>query len=318
MTRDFLDIDELEPARLTRILDRAAAGRDDPASITPVLAGLGVAALFEKPSARTRASFEMAVVALGGHPVVMRGEEVNFGVRESAADIARTLACYCAVIAARVFDHENLVTMADAVDVPIVNLLSDRAHPLQALTDLLTLRDHLGRLEGSRVAYVGDGNNVAHSLLLGGAMLGVSVAIASPAGYECQASVVARALASARETGAVLTLTTSIEEAARGADVVYTDVWTSMGQEEDAIKRAPLFKKYQVNAEVLEMAGPRAIVMHDLPAHRGEEITDEAIEGPQSVIFDQAENRLHAQKAVLVAMLARNPFREGVRSEASA
>jgi ornithine carbamoyltransferase len=295
MTRDFLDIDELDPARLTRILDQAAAGRDDPGSIAPVLAGLGVAALFEKPSARTRASFEMAVVALGGHPVILRGEEVHFGVRESVADVARTLACYCAVIAARVFDHENLVTMADAVDVPIVNLLSDRAHPLQALTDLLTLRDHLGRLEGSRVAYIGDGNNVAASLAYGAALCGLELVVASPIGYELPDAVIDRA----RNLGGSVEQVTDPYEAAKGADALYTDVWTSMGQEEESAVRRAAFAGYTVDDALLCAANPGASFLHCLPAHRGEEVAANVIDGPASVVWDQAANRLHAARALL-------------------
>lgn len=295
MTRDFLDIDELDPARLTRILDQAVAGRDDPGSIAPVLAGLGVAALFEKPSARTRASFEMAIVALGGHPVILQADVVQFGVRESAADIARTLASYCAAIAARVFDHENLVTMADAVDVPVVNLLSDRAHPLQALTDLLTLRDHLGRLEGSRVAYVGDGNNVAASLAYGAALCGLELVVASPAGYELPDTVIDRA----RNLGGSVEQVTDPYEAAKGADALYTDVWTSMGQEDKAAVRRAAFAGYTVDDALLSAANPGACFLHCLPAHRGEEVTASVIDGPASVVWDQAANRLHAARALL-------------------
>ena len=295
MTRNLLDVDELDPARLTRILDAAAAGRDDPDSIVPVLAGRGVAALFEKPSARTRASFEMAVVALGGHPVILRGEEVHFGVRESAADIARTLACYCSIIAARVFDHENLVTMADAVDVPIVNLLSDRAHPLQALTDLLTLRDHLGRLEGSRVAYIGDGNNVAASLAYGAALSGLELVVASPSGYELPDAVIDRA----RNLGGSVEQVIDPYEAAKGADALYTDVWTSMGQEEESVVRRAAFAGYTVDDALLAAANPGARFLHCLPAHRGEEVSASVIDGPASVVWDQAANRLHAARALL-------------------
>lgn len=295
MTRNLLDVDELDPARLTRILDAAAAGRDDPGSIAPVLARRGVAALFEKPSARTRASFEMAVVALGGHPVILRGEEVQFGVRESAADIGRTLACYCSIIAARVFDHENLVTMSDAVDVPIVNLLSDRAHPLQALADLLTLRDHLGRLEGSRVAYIGDGNNVAASLAYGAALSGLELVVASPSGYELPDAVIDRA----RNLGGNVEQVTDPYEAVKGADALYTDVWTSMGQEEESGVRRAAFAGYTVDDALLAAANPGARFLHCLPAHRGEEVSASVIDGPASVVWDQAANRLHAARAVL-------------------
>ena len=295
MTRNFLDVDELDPSRLTRILDQAAGGRADPGAVEPVLAGLGVAAVFEKPSARTRTSFEMAVVALGGHPVILRGDEVQFGVRESVADIARTLACYCAAIAARVFDHENLVAMSDAVDVPIVNLLSDRAHPLQALADLLTLRDHLGRLEGSRVAYIGDGNNVAASLAYGAALTGLELVVASPIGYELPDTVLERA----RNLGGNVEQVTDPYEAAKGADALYTDVWTSMGQEEESAARRAVFAGYTVDDALLAAANPGAVFLHCLPAHRGEEVSASIIDGPASVVWEQAANRLHAARALL-------------------
>jgi ornithine carbamoyltransferase len=295
MNRDFLEVDELDPAGLTRVLDRAAAGRDDPGAIAPVLAGLGVAAIFEKPSARTRTSFEMAVVALGGHPVVLRSDEVQFGVRETVGDIARTLACYCVAIAARVFDHENLVAMADAVDVPIVNLLSDRAHPCQALADLLTLRDHLGRLEGRRLAYIGDGNNVAASLAYAAALSGLELVVASPVGYELSDAVLDRA----RNLGGNVEQVTDPYEAAKGADALYTDVWTSMGQEQESAARLAAFAGYTVDDALLAAANPDARFLHCLPAHRGEEVSASVIDGPSSVVWDQAANRLHAARALL-------------------
>ena len=299
MTRDFLEVDELDPVGLIRVLDRAAAGRDDPRTIEPVLAGLGVAALFEKPSARTRTSFEMAVVALGGHPVVLHADEVQLGVRESVADVARTLASYCAVIAARVFDHETLVAMADAVDVPIVNLLSDRAHPLQALADMLTLRDHLGRLEGGRLAYIGDGNNVAASLAYGAALSGLELVVASPIGYELSDAVLDRA----RNLGGNIEQLTDPYEAAKGADALYTDVWTSMGQEEEGAARRAAFAGYTIDDELLAAANPNACFLHCLPAHRGEEVSASVIDGAASVVWEQAANRLHAARALLADLI---------------
>jgi ornithine carbamoyltransferase len=299
MTRNFLEVDDLDPGRLTRVLDQAAAGRADPGGIAPVLRGLAVAAVFEKPSARTRTSFETAVVALGGHPVILRGDEVQFGVRESVADIARTLACYCAAIAARVFDHENLVAMSDAVDVPIVNLLSDRAHPLQALADLLTLRDHLGRLEGSRLAYIGDGNNVAASLAYGAALCGLELVVASPIGFELPDTV----LEAARNLGGTVEQVTDPYEAAKGADALYTDVWTSMGQEDESAARRKAFAGYTVDDALLAAAEPGACFLHCLPAHRGEEVSASVIDGPASVVWDQAANRMHAARALLADLV---------------
>lgn len=295
MTRNLLDVDELDPARLTRILDRAALGRSEPHSVPQVLAGLGVAAVFEKPSARTRTSFEMAVVELGGHPVILHADEVQMGKRESVADVARTLACYCAVIAARVFDHENLVAMTAAVDVPIVNLLSDRAHPLQALADLLTLRDHLGGLEGRRVAFIGDGNNVAASLAYGAALCGLELVVASPHGYELPDAVIDHA----RNLGGTVEQVTDPYDAARGADALYTDVWTSMGQEEERAARNAVFAAYTVDDALLAAANPGACFLHCLPAHRGEEVSASVIDGPASLVWPQAANRLHAARALL-------------------
>ena len=237
----------------------------------------------------------MAVVALGGHPVLLRGEEVQIGVRESVADVARTLACYCAAIAARVFDHETLVEMTDAVDIPNVNLLSDRAHPLQALADLLTLRDRLGRLEGSRLAYIGDGNNVAASLAYGAALSGLELVVASPSGYELSDAVIDRA----RNLGGVVEQVSDPYEAAKGADALYTDVWTSMGQEDESAARRAAFAGYSVDDELLATANPGAAFLHCLPAHRGEEVAASVIDGPNSVVWEQAANRLHAARALL-------------------
>ena len=227
MTHSLLEVDDLDPVRLQAILDRAVSWKAEPAEVPAVLTGRGVAALFEKPSARTRISVEMAVATLGGHPIYVRPEEVGLDTRETVEDVARTMAGMCAAIAARVFDHRTLERMEAVVDVPVVNLLSDRAHPCQALADLLTLREHFNRLEGLRVAYVGDGNNVAASLAYGAALSGVELVVASPEGYELDADVVA----GARNLGGTVELTGDPDDAVRGVDAVYTDVWTSMGQE---------------------------------------------------------------------------------------
>jgi len=297
-TPRLLEIDDLDPGRLTTILARAESWKRDPGSIPAVLAGRGAALLFEKPSARTRVSTEMAIATLGGHPVYVRGEEVGIGTRESVEDVARTLASYCAVIAARVLDHAVLEGFAHAAPVPVVNLLSDRAHPTQALADLLTLREVLGELDGRRLAYIGDGNNVAASLAFAAALSGLELVVASPPGYELDDEVVERA----RNLGGVIDLVTDPHEAVRGADAVYTDVWTSMGQETESGIRRSAFAGYQVDATLLATAGAQARVLHCLPAHRGEEITADVLDGPQSVVWQQAANRMHATRA-LVAML---------------
>jgi ornithine carbamoyltransferase len=255
--------------------------------------------LFEKPSARTRVSTEMAVHTLAGHPIYIRGEEVGVDTRESAEDVARTLAGYCTIIAARVFDHHLLERMRAAVSVPIVNLLSDRAHPCQALADLLTLREEIGPLEGRRVAYVGDGNNVAASLAFAAALSGLELIVASPPNYELDDGVVDRA----RNLGGTIELIADPHEAVRGADAVYTDVWTSMGQEAEAQQRRAAFAAYRVDAGLMATAGPQARFMHCLPAHRDEEVSADVIDGPQSVVWLQAANRMHAIRALFASLV---------------
>jgi ornithine carbamoyltransferase len=299
MTKHFLEVDDLDPARLGRILDDAVAWKADPAAIPPVLAGRGAAALFQKPSARTRISIEMAIATLGGHPIYVRDEEVNLDVRESVEDVARTMASMCSVIAARVFDHHTLERMVAAIDVPVVNLLSDTAHPCQALADLLTLREHFGVLDGRRIAFVGDGNNVAASLAYAAALSGVELAVASPDGYELDAHVVDRA----RNLGSVVELVADPYDAVRGADAVYTDVWTSMGQEDEREQRLRAFAGWTIDAALMEAASDGAIFMHCLPAHRGEEVAADVIDGPQSVVWQQAGNRMHSARALLVDLL---------------
>ena len=299
MGRDVLELDDLTPAEVGRVLDDAEAWKRDPAAVPRVLEGRGVALLFEKPSARTRTSTEMAVVGLGGHPVTLRGEEVGLGTRETPEDLARTLAAYCAIVAARVFDHRTLELMAAAIDAPVVNLLSDRAHPCQALADLLTLRERFGKLEGRRVAFVGDGNNVAASFAYGAALTGVEVVVASPAGYELDDVTVERV----RDLGGVLDLVADPIEAVRGVDAVYTDVWVSMGEEHEADVRRAAFADFTVDAALMGAASPEAIFLHCLPAHRGEEVAADVIDGPASLVWEQAANRMHAARA-LFAMLA--------------
>ena len=256
------------PRASRAVLDRAIAWKADPTRSRACSRGRGVAALFEKPSARTRISIEMAVATLGGHPIYIRGEEVGLDTRETVEDVARTMAGMCAAIAARVFDHRTLERMEAAVDVPIINLLSDRAHPCQALADLLTLREHFNRLEGLRIAYVGDGNNVAASLAFGAALSGVELVVASPEGYELDADVVARA----RNLGGTIELTGDPDDAVRGVDAVYTDVWTSMGQETEREQRLHAFAGFTVDEAMMKGASPDAVFLHCLPAHRGEEV----------------------------------------------
>lgn len=268
-----------------------------------ILGGKTLALLFEKPSLRTRVSFDVAMQQLGGHTLYLSPAEVGLGEREPVADVARVLSRYVDAIAARTFKHETVEELARWADVPVINALSDGEHPCQALADLLTIYEKKDRWRGLVLAFVGDGNNVASSLMLGSAMVGMEFRIASPQGYCVSRALVDKAESLAAASGAAVVCVESPQEAVRGADVVYTDVWASMGQEKEQVERRRAFSGYQVNAELLALASPDAIVMHDLPAHRGEEIADEVIEGPQSVVFDQAENRLHAQKAVLALIL---------------
>jgi len=294
----FLDVDDLSAPALRRVLDRAA-GWKEKGKVPDLLSGRAVAALFEKPSARTRVSFEVAVSTLGGHCVTLRGEELGLGSRESVPDVARTLASYCSVIGARVFDHRVLEEMARVGGVPVINLLSDTAHPGQAVGDLLTLEEHLGGpLEGRRLAFVGDGNNVAASLAVAAALTGLEMVIASPSGYELDDAVVERA----RNLGGFVELVADPYEAVEGADAVYTDVWTSMGQEAENEARQAAFAAYQVNADLMAAARPDTLVLHCLPAKRGLEITDDVLDGPNSVVWTQAENRMHSYRSILVEL----------------
>jgi ornithine carbamoyltransferase len=300
--RDLLSISELTPSDLARFLDTAMALKD--AGRRPILSGKTLALVFEKPSLRTRVSFDVAMTHLGGHCIYLSPPEVGLGQRETPADVARVLSRYVDAIAARTFTQATVQELADHAAVPVINALSDEEHPCQALADLLTVREKKGTLRGITLAYVGDGNNVANSLAFAGAMTGMHMRFASPAGYEVPERVRAQAETLTAESGGSIAQLSDPAEAAAGADVVYTDVWASMGQEGEASARRESFTGYTVDERLMSLAKPDAIFMHDLPAHRGEEVTAEVIDGPQSVVFDQAENRVHAQKAVLALLLA--------------
>lgn len=308
--RHFLTVDDLRPDELLAVLDLAddlKAARPGPGSATASfsgpLNGCSIALIFEKPSTRTRVSFEIGVRELGGHPVVLSRDQLQLGRGETIADTARVLSRYVHGIVLRTFDQDRLEGLAEAGSVPIINALSDLAHPCQAVADLQTIREYKGGPAGLKMAYVGDGNNMAHSLLKAGAMMGMHVAVATPPGYEPNSQVVDEAMELAAAGDGRVTVTTDPVQAMTDADVLYTDVWASMGQEDQAEERAQIFKPYQLNAGSLDVARPDAIVMHCLPAHRGEEITADVLEGDSSVVFTQAENRLHAQKALLVTLL---------------
>ncbi|MCE2512901.1 MAG: ornithine carbamoyltransferase [Acidimicrobiia bacterium] len=292
--RHFLDVDDLKPSELARILNLAT----DPKP-PQVLAGRGAALLFEKPSARTRSATELAVVQLGGHPVYIGPAEVGLDQRESVEDVTRTLACYNAVIGARVFAHSTVERMAAVSEVPIVNLLSDHAHPTQAVADLLTMRAESGHLEGLTLAYVGDANNMARSLAYAAGLSGMALRIASPAGYAFKESDLRRM----RRHGCEPVQVENPDDAVRGADVVYTDVWASMGQEQEAEKRRQDFAGFTVSRRLMAQAAPRAVFLHCLPAHRGEEVEAEVIDGPRSRVWPQAANRMHAARGLLLWLL---------------
>ena len=303
MTRSVLSVTDLSADEIGQTLDLALdtkRGRRTSAE----LVGKTALLIFQKPSLRTRVSFELAVSNLGGRPLYLSPPEVGLGERESPEDVGGVAGRYCDLIVCRTFDQSNLGRLAASSGVPVVNALSDWEHPCQALADLLTIREH-GGAKGRVLAYVGDGNNVARSLALAAGGEGMHVRLASPAGYELDAASVDAASQRADASGGSIVLLSDPSEAVASADVVYTDTWTSMGQELEATQRLEDFTGYQVNAELIAQASPAAVIMHCLPAHRGEEISDDVLDGPQSVVLDQAENRLHAQQALLAWLFSR-------------
>lgn len=307
MTRHFLRDDDLSPAEQAEVLELAAELKKSPFSRRPLDGPRGVAVLFDKNSTRTRFSFEVGIAQLGGHPVVVDSGATQLGRDETLQDTAQVLSRYVEAVVWRTFGQDRLEAMAQTATVPVVNALSDDFHPCQVLADLQTIAEHKGPLAGLRMSYFGDGaNNMAHSLMLGGATAGIHVTVAAPDGFTPNPAVLTAAERRASETGASITVTTDPAAAAAGADVLVTDTWTSMGQEHDGLDRLTPFRPFQVNSGLLDRADSKAIVLHCLPAHRNEEITDEVMDGPASVVFDEAENRLHAQKALLVWLLERS------------
>ncbi len=304
--KHFLSIADLSPEEISHILELSASLKEEwrKGGNKPILAGKTLGMIFQKPSLRTRVSFEMAMRHLGGHAIYLSPDEVQLGKRESVADVARVLSRYVDAIMARVFAHKDLEELARYSRVPVINGLSDYSHPCQAVGDIFTIWEKRGTIKGLKLAFVGDGNNVCNSLLFITSKLGMDMAVASPKGYEPHPEVVRKAMEFASQSGSRITITNDPAEAVRDADVIYTDVWTSMGQEAEAEERAKVFPPYQVNSALVAKAKPEVMVMHCLPAHRGQEITDEVADGPNSVIFDQAENRLHAQKGILAYLLA--------------
>jgi ornithine carbamoyltransferase len=304
--RDFLSAADLSADDVTRIYERASDLKAEFVATrrhaNPPLVGRTVAMLFQRPSLRTRVTFEAGMTQLGGHAIYLTNDVV-LGARESVRDVARNLERFVDAIVVRTGPHEVVVELAGSASIPVVNGLTLREHPCQALADVFTLKERFGRLDGLVLTFVGDGNNVYHSLALLGAALGLEVRLAHPRGYGANEKIVERARAIAAVSGGRLEFTTEPRDAVRGADVVYTDAWTSMGQEAEAEERRDAFAAYRVDDALLHAAGPKTVVMHCLPAHRGEEITSAVMDGPRSIIFDQSENRLHVQKALVVELL---------------
>ncbi|MDA0988385.1 MAG: ornithine carbamoyltransferase [Chloroflexi bacterium] len=300
-SKHLLSIADLTSQEILGLIQSAVTLKKETAP--PVLAGKSVALLFEKPSLRTRVTFDVAVHQLGGHPIYLGRDEVGLGVREPPADIARVLSRYVSALVVRTFAQSTLETLARYASVPVINALSNDEHPCQALADLLTIYEKKGDLKNVKIAYIGDGNNVAASLALAAASVGANFAIASPSGYHIPTPVMEKARARARDNGGDLTLSESPQEVVANADVIYTDVWVSMGQEEETERRRMAFESYRVDQGLLAHAKQGALFMHPLPAHPGEEISPGLLKHPQSVVFDQAENRLHIQKAILADIL---------------
>lgn len=302
--KDFISIHDRAPGEIAALLDLADSIKKEPGRYRAALSGKTLAMIFEKSSTRTRVSFEAGMYQLGGLGMFLSSRDLQIGRGEPIADTARVLSRYVDGIMARTFAHETVTELARHATVPVINGLTDLLHPCQVMADLQTIREAFGKLEGVKLAYVGDGNNMAHSLMFGGAKTGMSVTIASPAGYAPEPEIVAQARADALETGARIEVIDDPREAVTGARVVYTDVWASMGQEEEAKVRREKFAGFSVTDALMERAASDAIFLHCLPAHRGEEVAASVADGPRSRIFDEAENRLHAQKAVLVSLMS--------------
>ncbi|HEX6502526.1 MAG TPA: ornithine carbamoyltransferase [Terriglobales bacterium] len=313
-SRDLVSIRDLAPGEVNAILQLTALMKARPADFRGALAGKQLVMFFEKPSLRTRLTFEAGMASLGGVSFFVDQTANRIDAREKLSDIAHNLERWIDIIVLRTFAHATVEKMAEYASVPVVNALSELEHPCQALADYFTLMEKFGRVENLKLAFVGDGNNVLHSLLLTCAALGSSIRVATPSGYEPDAQVIADAKEIAQETRAKIELFTDPYDAVCGADAVYTDTWISMGHEKEAARREEVFAPYQVNDELMAQAAPHAVFMHCLPAHRGEEVTDSVIDSPQSVVFDQAENRMHIQKAILLLLLGGGIGRFPVRS----
>jgi ornithine carbamoyltransferase len=303
VTQDLLTGTEWGAAQVRELFHLAADIKARPDRYRGALGGKYLALIFEKPSLRTRVTFEVGIQSMGGGAVFLDHTETRLGKRESIQDVAKNLERWVHAIVARVFKQKALEELAGHASIPVINALSDRFHPCQALADFFTLEERFGSVRGLKMAYVGDGNNVCHSLMIAGARVGAHVRVGTPADYEPDPEVVAEARRAARETKGKIELFHSAEEAVTGAQAIYTDVWASMGQEEEAAERATIFAPFQVNEALMEAAAPDAVFLHCLPAHRGSEVTDAVMDSPRSIVYEQAENRLHVQKAVLLVLL---------------
>jgi len=305
MEKDFLSIHDLSLYEFSRVLDLAADLKKRPQKYRRALEGKILAMIFQKPSLRTRMTFEAGMLQLGGEAIYLAPSDIQMGSREGAYDIGKNLERWVDGIMIRTFGHQIAVDLAQSTRIPVINALTDLSHPCQGMADIFTLREHKGTLAGLKLAYVGDGNNVCHSLLLAAARAGMTMAVGTPPGYEPNPRMVQMAREDGQGTGFKAVLTTSPAEAVKDADAVYTDVWASMGQEAEKEKRAKIFAPFQVNAALMSQAKKDAVFMHCLPAHRGEEVTDEVIDSPNSIVYDQAENRLHVQKVILNLLMGK-------------
>ncbi len=303
MKKDLVSIKDLSTKEIDEIFNLTCQLKKNRAKFSRILAGKTLALIFQKPSNRTRVSFSVGMYQLGGNSIYLSPNEINLGVRESVEDVAKTLSRYVDGIVFRTFEHKNVIEFAKCATVPVINGLSDFSHPCQALADVYTVKEKLKKFKGVTLVYVGDGNNVCNSLLFACTKVGMNMNMGCPIGYEPDKKVIDDAKAIAKTTGASINVFNNPQEAVKSADVIYTDVWASMGQEEEALERRSIFKDYQVNASLMKLAKNNCLVMHCLPAHRGEEISDGAMDSPNSVVFDEAENRMHVQKAILIKLL---------------
>lgn len=305
MLKDFLSVHDLTPYQFSQIMDLTQEIKDKPHRFKQRLQGKILAMIFEKPSLRTRVTFEVGMLQLGGEAIYLAPSDIQLGTRETPYDAGKNLERWVDGIMIRTFAHQTAVDLAQASQIPVINALTDFLHPCQAMADLYTLKEKRGDLSSIKLAYIGDGNNVCHSLLFAAAKTGMTISVASPPGFEPNPDILQQAEIDGKDTGIKILCTTDPVEAVRDADAVYTDVWASMGQESEKAQRAKIFASYQINSGLMAQAKSTALFMHCLPAHRGEEVTDEVIDSPRSIVFDQAENRLHVQKAIMLLLLER-------------